>query len=643
MKIRATSAAGWRHVKFIGTALVVAAVATPIVLSLRQVEDSSAVVGTNYLGGNNDGSDLLRIAISDSGGANPQRYNANGDCSLTPGSDGSCWTREYFAGDGNGLVFYANGQVMFWGGNNGANFGTKSGDVNITVSNSYLSHGAEVIERTWTGTGPASGIVLQEAFTLPEGSAEYFRSVTIRNNTGAPLTDARLIVGGDTYFAGDDRGYTGLVDSTSMVYVYKDNVHGAMFFSGSDGTPADKYYAGSYSTGYRLAKNDAMLDNSISGSITRVDTSYYLQWGDGSVDLAAGQTRTISMSETITDATSSNIQIVAPAISAVSSDSTANLTFRILSLSTDAMNLDSIDIESESGWTATVTPTSSTMQFGDVLEAEVSLQVPAGVEANSIEELTLSVSFIDGTESASTKVIVDPIAPTITEVNPSMGTTGGGYEVTIVGTGFSEMNEAFFGNNAAAIRSVTPTQMTVVVPAGAEGLVDVRVTNPFTSPAISDDAFEYIQANWVTENVAVVGSDTELTYRISRDVSLVDEVRINGIVLDAEIVAEIVSGDASHTLVTLPGELISNLETADYTLTVIYTDGFTATDSFRIVLAVDVPNTGLGIFSDGGIATGAVIGVGLAIVSIVAFSGYTGGKWFAGFKKFGFVKFRNRK
>jgi len=282
--------------------MVAAFVMVPGFIAIKNFHQSLAAPGTTYLGGIQDGSDQLRLAITNDGGINLQRYNPGGNCSLTPGATGSCWTRQYFAENGSGLVFYANGEVMFWGGNSDANFENKSDDVNIAVGNSVVSDGTESIVRTWTGTGPASGIVLNETISLPKGSLEYTRTIEVVNNTGAVLSDVRLIAGGDTQYMDSDNGYAmhGTRYGGNAVYTYTDSVPGAMIFSGTTTTPADRYFAGHHNVGRIYAQTDAWLTNEASGAGELVDTGYYLQWGNGTRNIAAGGTWLIGMSEELT-------------------------------------------------------------------------------------------------------------------------------------------------------------------------------------------------------------------------------------------------------------------------------------------------------------------------------------------------------
>ncbi|WP_234545178.1 IPT/TIG domain-containing protein [Streptomyces shenzhenensis] len=68
-------------------------------------------------------------------------------------------------------------------------------------------------------------------------------------------------------------------------------------------------------------------------------------------------------------------------------------------------------------------------------------------------------------------------APTITSMVPSSGPAAGGTTVVINGTNLSGATLVLFGASPGAITNVTPTQVTVITPAGS-GTVNVTVTTP---------------------------------------------------------------------------------------------------------------------------------------------------------------------
>jgi len=71
------------------------------------------------------------------------------------------------------------------------------------------------------------------------------------------------------------------------------------------------------------------------------------------------------------------------------------------------------------------------------------------------------------------------VAPTLTRVEPDEGIATGGAVVHIIGENFQDGATVTIGGNAASnVIFVSPTELTVEVPAGAAGSVDIVVTNP---------------------------------------------------------------------------------------------------------------------------------------------------------------------
>ncbi|MBK9087653.1 MAG: IPT/TIG domain-containing protein [Holophagales bacterium] len=82
--------------------------------------------------------------------------------------------------------------------------------------------------------------------------------------------------------------------------------------------------------------------------------------------------------------------------------------------------------------------------------------------------------------------------PTVSDINPSSGTTAGGTTVTITGTNFTGATAVTFGVTAATSYTVnSATQITATTPAHAAGTVDVAVTTP-AGTATSTGGFAYV-------------------------------------------------------------------------------------------------------------------------------------------------------
>jgi hypothetical protein len=76
--------------------------------------------------------------------------------------------------------------------------------------------------------------------------------------------------------------------------------------------------------------------------------------------------------------------------------------------------------------------------------------------------------------------------PTVTKLKPTSGPVGGGTTVTITGTNFTGASAVSFGSTPAASFTVkSATTITAVAPAESPATVDVRVTAPGGTSAVS--------------------------------------------------------------------------------------------------------------------------------------------------------------
>ena len=139
--------------------------------------------------------------------------------------------------------------------------------------------------RTATVTWNKDNLIFTTSYTLRPGSRMIDQTWTITNNTNSPISGARLIAGGDTYFAGDDWGY-GYWDPVQGACVYRDDTSGLMAFTPV--TPVNQYFIGGFSSGRSEARSGE-LSNFVYDD--HCDESYYLQWNYDTIP--AGGFRTI--------------------------------------------------------------------------------------------------------------------------------------------------------------------------------------------------------------------------------------------------------------------------------------------------------------------------------------------------------------
>ena len=142
----------------------------------------------------------------------------------------------------------------------------------------------------------------------------------------------------------------------------------------------------------------------------------------------------------------------------------------------------------EPGATVAFGPNPAPVMGTELGASQVTVVVPAGTG-------TVSVSITDPDGGAATRAsayaYVSP--PTITSVSPSSGTSAGGQQVTIDGSGFETGATVEFGpSQATDVQFVSSSQLTVVTPAGPAGAVDVTETNPDGGSFTDRSAYSYV-------------------------------------------------------------------------------------------------------------------------------------------------------
>jgi len=112
--------------------------------------------------------------------------------------------------------------------------------------------------------------------------------------------------------------------------------------------------------------------------------------------------------------------------------------------------------------------------FTVVSDSEITVTVPAGVQGN----VEVSVVTPGGTATADSSYAYLPV-PVLSGLNSTSGSTAGTNTVVLTGTGFTGASAVNFGSTPATHMTVdSDTQMTVTVPAGSAGTVDVTVLTP---------------------------------------------------------------------------------------------------------------------------------------------------------------------
>jgi YD repeat-containing protein len=127
--------------------------------------------------------------------------------------------------------------------------------------------------------------------------------------------------------------------------------------------------------------------------------------------------------------------------------------------------------------------------------SDTALQVT--VPAHAAGAVDIQVTTPGGTSATSAAdrfTYVAPPVPVITGVGSTTGTTLGGYSIYLTGTGFTAVSAVSFGGTASGSwYAYSDSALQVTVPAHASGTVDIQVTTPGGTSAItSADQFTYV-------------------------------------------------------------------------------------------------------------------------------------------------------
>ncbi|MEO4000559.1 IPT/TIG domain-containing protein [Mesorhizobium sp. CAU 1732] len=148
-----------------------------------------------------------------------------------------------------------------------------------------------------------------------------------------------------------------------------------------------------------------------------------------------------------------------------------------------------------------------------------------------------TIGVVSGTQTTTGEysLLVQPPmdAPVIIQVSPSVGTTAGGMEVTIIGENFvAPMTVTFGGVPAANVRVLDNSTITATAPAGPIGPVDVTVTRA-DKQGTEPDGFTYVAPpaiNAIAPAFGPIFGGTEVTIT---GTGLADAVAVNFGVTDA--------------------------------------------------------------------------------------------------------------
>ena len=143
----------------------------------------------------------------------------------------------------------------------------------------------------------------------------------------------------------------------------------------------------------------------------------------------------------------------------------------------------------------------SAVKFGSVAATSFTINSPTSITAvaptqaaGTVQVTVTTPNGTSATSGASQFQYVSASAPTVTAVTPAFGPMAGGTSVSLLGSGFTGASQVLFGSIAATGVSVLDdAHLTATAPAQVSGSVDVTVTTPAGTSAVSSgDSFQYV-------------------------------------------------------------------------------------------------------------------------------------------------------
>jgi hypothetical protein len=133
------------------------------------------------------------------------------------------------------------------------------------------------------------------------------------------------------------------------------------------------------------------------------------------------------------------------------------------------------------------------LQAAIIADSDTQLTVLTPAHALGVVDVTVTTTGGSSTSVGAFTYTPTSFLPAITGVSPTADLIAGGSTVTITGTSLSGATSVTFGGLDAAIIGNTDTQVFVLTPAHAVGVVDVAVTTALGT-LTSTDAFSYVTA-----------------------------------------------------------------------------------------------------------------------------------------------------
>lgn len=383
-----------------------------------------------------------------------------------PGS--STYTAQYWGQWAWGSVVWLNGADI----TQQYDSGYISSTLFTPVSNSKTVVGTTSTITTVVDLG-ISGVRLTQQFTYVDGERTVAKQWTFVNTGATTYNDLRFFHGGDASFGGLDSAYGFYNAANTRVYLrnadYTD--WGLMAFYANPATPASRYFEGYFATGKTQAGTDAQLGNTVDAIYQ--DAGYYLQWNRAS--LAPGEIWTIQAAENWT--APGALQVLAPANQEVTAGSALDLFFTVQNLA-DAPIEVALSAGDSAGWGASISGSAAqTIAANGNISVPVHVNVPAGLSAGEISNVSLSANDGTATQSAASRLTIAAASFSLNPSDAAFGAIPVGSSsvqtVTITNTSDSGITLGSLGSLAAPFSTSLDTCSGQSLAAGGTCTFDV--------------------------------------------------------------------------------------------------------------------------------------------------------------------------
>jgi hypothetical protein len=364
---------------------------------------------------------------------------------------------------------------------------TTPGGTSATSSADHYTYTAPVAP-TVTGLSPTSGSTA--GGTLVTITGTNFISATAVDFGTTPATN--VIVVNDTTITADSPAGTGTVDVTVTTPL------------GTSATsPADQYtytpalapavtgvspYTGSQSGGTLVTISGTSFTGATAVDFGTVPATNVSVVNDSMItaDSPAGS-GTVSVTVTTPAGTSpaweaqfTYVTAAAPTVTAISPTSGPTTGGTVVAITgTSFTGATAVDFGTMPATNVTV-----------VSDTSITADSPAGT--GTVDVTVMTPGGDSATSPADQFTYVTVAAPRVTGLSPTFGTTDGGTLVTITGTSFTGATAAFFGNFPVPVTVVNDTTITTYSAPHTAGVVNVTVTTPAGTSAVSPaDEFTY--------------------------------------------------------------------------------------------------------------------------------------------------------